>query len=82
MFDNEFDDLEKEFNQNNVGSANPFGQSTTKELLAQSRKEIMEDDLHTKELPKKKKDLAIEIDETEDYEMQNDAANQLLNQNL
>jgi hypothetical protein len=31
----------------------------------------MEDDLHTKEPPKKKnnKNLAIEIDETEDYEM-------------
>ena len=52
LFDNEFENLEKEFNQNNkMGSANPFGQSTTKELLAQSRKEIMEEELQTKAAP-------------------------------
>ena len=70
--------MEKEFKDDKL--ANPFGKSTTKELLAQSRKEIAEDDLHTdsKDGPgvNKKKNLAIEIDENIDYEEQNNKANE------
>lgn len=43
LFENELEDLENEFKDEKF--ANPFGKSSTKELLAQSRKEIYEDDL-------------------------------------
>ena len=65
---------------------NPFGQSITKELLQQSRKEIADElggedeedeydyrDSVDQEMNKKKdlSGLKIEIDENEDYEAQN-----------
>ena len=84
LFDNEFADLENEFQEDKL--ANPFGKSTTKELLAQSRKQIEEDDDLEDEIDppggKKMKSLAIEIDEYVDYEEQNNLANEQLNQNL
>lgn len=86
LFQNEFDDLENEFNNMQMGGnemvqkrGNPFGQSITKELLQQSKKEIenelndFDDDQELnleKELDAKnalkKPNIAIEIDENAD----------------
>lgn len=70
LFKNEFDDfdLEKEFNNNNYHDKkeNPFGGSTTKELLQQSKKEIEKEGLKDvlNDLDGKgQKKLQIEIDE-------------------
>lgn len=85
LFGDEFADLEKELEDQNLDKkgANPFGQSITKELLQQSKKEIADElsDIDMKGAAKTK-DLKIEIDEDADYEKQNNLAQENLNNKL
>ena len=79
MSPNDFDQLEKDFVQDDPQSNNnPFGQSITKEILQQSKKEVAAD-LGD---PFNKKNLEIEIDDNEDYNTQNEKAQQNLNDQL
>ena len=83
------EDLAKEFNMDkNDGkkkSDNPFGQSITKELLQQSKKEIdrelhgLKDEREDAAKKSKKPKLEIDIDDGADFEQQDAAAHQLLN---
>ena len=82
--DDELADLEKEFNKNEQAKkSNPLGNSITKEMLQQSKKEIdqdgfdIEDDFFeekkqgVKAAAPVKKNLEIAIDDNADYEMEN-----------
>ena len=85
--DDELADLEKEFDKNeHAKKVNPLGNSITKEMLQQSKKEIdqegfdiEEDFFQEKKKPANanpKKNLEIAIDDNADYEMENNQANQ------
>lgn len=72
--DNDFANLENEFNKNqqNKKNDNPFGQSITKEVLQESKKQIDEEGLMNSKADKPKKNgknLEIEIDDNDDYEI-------------
>lgn len=83
IYQNEFADLENDFNNQQPQGNNPFGQSITRELLQQSKKELAEELEQEEFLPQKgKKHLEIEIDENEDYEAQNNQAQMNLNDKL
>ena len=76
--DDELADLEKEFDRNeNSKKQNPLGNSITKEILQQSKKDIgsnfnLNDDDYQFDDRKKqggtKKNLEIEIDDNADYD--------------
>ena len=81
--DDELADLEKEFDKNEQAKkSNPLGNSITKEMLQQSKKEIdqegfdIEEDFFEEKEPESKaapvkKNLEIAIDDNADYEMEN-----------
>jgi len=68
--------------KNDVKQDNPFGKSITKEVLQQSKKEIHADKDVAPAAVAPKRNLAIEIDETDDYKTQNERAQQTLNDQL
>jgi hypothetical protein len=74
MNPNDFDQLEKDFVQENVHSNNPFGQSITREILQQSKKDVQNDfgNENSSATGPIKKNLEIEIDENDDYNAQNE----------
>ena len=93
--DDELADLEKEFNKNEQAKkSNPLGNSITKEMLQQSKKEIdqdgfdIEEDFFEEKKPEVKaaapvkKNLEIAIDDNVDYEVENNQANENLNNKL
>lgn len=89
--DDELADLEKEFDKNEQAKkSNPLGNSITKEMLQASKKEIdnegfdIEEDFFAEQKPAApaKKNLEIAIDDNADYEMENNQANQNLNNKL
>ena len=78
--DDELADLEKEFDKNEQAKkVNPLGNSITKEMLQQSKKEIDQEGFDIEEdfFEEKKKpgggkmNLEIAIDDNADYEMEN-----------
>ena len=84
--DDELADIEKEFDKNEMAKkTNPLGNSITKEMLQQSKKEIsnegfnLEEDYFNDEQKKKpavpKKNLEIEIDDNADFDQQDNQAN-------
>lgn len=75
MNPDDFDQLEKDFNDDDSNKNTPFGQSITKDVLQQSKREAIGD-------LASKKNLEIEIDDNDDYNTQNEKVQQNLNDQL